>query len=164
MNKEEIKQFIKDTISDFTNQNIPWHKHNYVDSPAIDSFDINTNNSQGFIFPMANGSASIQADYTSNNLVITENNADLFIISSTDTKLSSISFSSGNPELLIFVGDSSADTASLDLTPNLFLLFSTGDFAIQLPDTTRTSPVAGMIAFEAGQFYYCTTTGVWTPF
>lgn len=32
---------------------------------------------------------------------------------------------------------------------------ASGDFSIQLPDTTRPSPQAGMIAFESGVFYAC---------
>lgn len=44
-----------------------------------------------------------------------------------------------------------------------FSTFGTINFSIQLPDTIRPAPVAGMIAFEAGTFYVCKVTGTWIP-
>lgn len=62
MDEQELKTFVKTTMSDFTNQSIPWHTHNGVDSSQINSYDINTNNNQGFVFGTA-GTTSINIQY-----------------------------------------------------------------------------------------------------
>lgn len=72
--------------------------------------------------------------------------------------VSSITLNSGQ---VLTQTDDSIDTSSSELTPNLLEYTASGDFAIQLPDTTAPSPVAGMIRFTAGVFYVCEITGTW---
>lgn len=177
MKKEDIQneikamfpKLLKENLMAFSNMVVPQHRHNKVDSPAVNSFDINTSNSEGFIFPFASGvdgSVKIFADYPNNLLYIgyakTPPDVSLQMSSFKNIFIEGSGQDVGDNITLAF--DNGTDASGSSLDANLQQWVASGDFAIQLPDTTRPTAVPGMIAYEAGQFYYCVTAGVWTPF
>lgn len=185
MNKEQIIQLIKSTTSDFTNQSIPWHTHNLVDSPAINSFDINTSNSQGFVFGTnTKDFANFFFDPITSSLSIQEN-AD---ISSINFEISAfknvIIFAdgpdSGDSTLIGFLGpfnntiatnysdaniltkvEDGIDTLTEEIITTGIIYTTTNLFSIQLPISNIPTPVAGGIYYDGTNFYACADGITW---
>lgn len=175
MKKEDIQneikrmfpQLLKENLMSFSNQVVPQHRHNSVDSPKINSFDINTSNPQGFIFQTpTQGQILLGLSQNSTTpafgVIYTEDppTIDFGVATFKSITLSSGGTAPGDGIYLSTSLSGVVQSASV-LTNTLQFYVAAGDFALQLPNTTRPAPVEGMIAFEAGIFYACEVSGVW---
>lgn len=183
--RQMFPQLLKENLMSFSNLTIPPHKHNRVDAPAVTMGDLAFDN-RGLIFPFSTGKVSIISDLTGIAFANYVSSTDFTLGEADNAQFPGvvpfydISFNAFNSvgavvenatninEFTIhpdqtdnqIAGSGGNSVESLDLiTGKVFT--ATGDFALQLPDTTRPSPGAGMIAFEAGVFYACADGVTW---
>ena len=162
-----IDSRIEKVLASFTNFTVPQHRHNGVDSLQIPIENILIIPNSGILF---NNGTTVKynmyiIDKINGNGLVIEPNVGNFGGTGGTFYIGGGFVNNGSFAAINTQVSNGTDTTTSVFLPNVFRFSTLGDFAFQLPDTTRTTtPLPGMIAFEAGQFYYCTTAGVWTPF
>lgn len=170
MTQQEIENIIdrriREVLTSYNNFTVPQHRHNGVDSLQIPIGNILINPDSGIAFN--NGTTTAYNMYIIDQLngsgLVIEPNTGNFGGQGGTFYIGGGFVSNGSFASIFSQVSNGTDIASSTFLPTVFRWSSLNDFAIQLPDTTRPTAVPGMIAFEAGQFYYCTSAGVWTPF